>query len=73
MAPAAVFLHVVHVMSNNLGKEIWHTNIMALMIMAGVVLLTPINTMLGLFVIPWVGMDFNFLAYFLCYFMLMKL
>ena len=73
MAPAAVLLHVVHVMPKNRGKEIWHTNIMALMIIDGVVLLTPINTMLGLFVLPWVGMAFNFLAYFLCYYMLTKL
>ena len=73
MSPAAMLLHVVHVMSKNLGKEIWHTNIMALMIMAGVVLLTPINTMLELFVLPWVGMAFNILAYFLCYYMLLKL
>ena len=66
MFPADMLLHVVHVMSKNPGVEIWHTNIMALMIMDGVVLLTPINTMLGLFVLPWVGMAYNFLAYSLC-------
>ena len=73
MAPAAVLLHVVHVMSKNLGKVIWHTNIMALMIMDGVVLLIPLITTWGLFVLPWVGMAFNFLAYLLCYYLLMKL
>ena len=46
---------------------------MALMIMAGVVLLTPVITIWGLFVLPWVGMAFNFLSYFLCYYLLMKL
>ena len=73
MPPAATLLHVVHVMSKNPGEEIWHTNIMASMIIDGVVLLTPIKTVWGLFVLPWVGMAFNFLAYSLCYYMLMKL
>ena len=73
MPPAAVFLHLVHVMSKNPGEEIWHTNIMALMIMAGVVLLTPVITIWGLFVLPWVGIAFHFQAYFLYYYLLMKL
>jgi len=73
MPPAAALLHVVHVMSKNPGEEIWHTNIMALMIMAGVVLLTPVISIWGFFVLPWVGMAFNFLTYFLCYYLLMKL
>ena len=73
MPPAAASLHIVHVMSKNPGKEICHTNIMALMIMAGVTLLTPVITTWGLFVLPWVGMAFDFLEYFLCYYLLMKL
>ena len=73
MPPAAALLLIVHVMSKNPGKEICHTNIMALMIMAGLVLLTPVITIWGLFVLPWVGMAFNFLVYFFCYYLLMKL
>ena len=47
MPPETMLLHVVHVMSKNPGVEIWHTNIMELMIMAGVVFLTPIITIWG--------------------------
>lgn len=72
MPPVAMLLRVVHVMSKNPGKEIWHTNIMALTIIAGVLLLTPVITTWGLFMLPWVGMTF-YLAYFLCYYLLMKL
>ena len=61
MPPAAVLLHVVHVMSKNLGKEIWYTNIMALMIMAGVVLLNQIFTVWGFVRSPlgWNGFQFS--------------
>ena len=61
MAPAAMLLHVVHVMLKNLGKDIWHTNIMALMIIDGVVLLTPIITIWGFVRSPlgWNGFQFS--------------
>ena len=61
MAPAAMLLHVVHVMSKNLGKEIWHTNIMALMIIDGVVLLIPIKTVWGFVCSPlgWNGFQYS--------------
>ena len=69
MAPAAVLLHVVHVMSKIPGVEIWHTNIMELMIMAGMVLLTPINTIWGFVRSPlgWNGFQFSSLFPLLLY------
>ena len=69
MPPVAVLLHVVHVMSKILGKETWHTNIMALMIMAGVVLFTPITTMWGCVRYPlgWNGFQFSIIFPLLLY------
>ena len=72
MTPVAVLLYVVHVMSKDPGEEFWHNNIMALMIIADVVLFTPMLTTWRLFVLTWVGLAFNFLAYLLCYYLLIE-
>ena len=62
-----------YVLSIKTDEGIWYPFILALSIIAGMSLGVSIHSVWVLFVTPWVGMVFNYLAYFLCNYFLIEL